>query len=45
VQVSEKRGIFEKAQPTGLSGFSWVLGFTGFLQIFLFEQAVGKLVG
>jgi len=39
---SENPGFFNKAQ---LTRFYWVLGFIGFLFLFLFEWAVGKLVG
>jgi len=39
-----KTRVFKKAQPTGFWGFYWVLGYIGFSD-FLFEQAVGKLVG
>ena len=42
---SEKPRFFKKAQPTGFwVYFYWVLGFIGFFG-FLFERAVGKLVG
>jgi len=34
--------VFEKAQPTG---FYWVLGLYWIFGFFLFERAVGKLVG
>jgi len=39
-----KTGVFKKAQPIGFLGFYLALGFIGFSD-FLFEQAVGKLVG
>jgi len=44
VRVQKNQFFFKKPNPPGFLGFYWVLGFIGFLD-FLFEQAVGKLVG